>query len=214
MSKKLFSLLLGGDVHLTPDSKVIPAEVISQSLTTADMLKQAQSDAAEYRAQIEQECVQIKEEAKAEGFAEGLKQWAGKIRELEQHIENVRGEISEVIVPVALKAAKKVVGREIELKPATVLDIVRSNLKAVTTHTQITIYVSKKDLDLVEKERDDLKKLFEKIETFTIRERGDIEPGGCVIETEGGIINARLENVWQTLEKAFESLVQSKSKAK
>ena len=214
MSKKLFSLILGGDIHLTPESKVIPADVISTSLTTAQMVEKAETDVQEYRKQVEEECVKLREEAKAAGFEEGLKQWAQKIKELEEHIENVRGEMSEVIVPVALKAAKKVVGREIELNPKAVLDIVRSNLKAVTSHSNITIYVSKKDLDLVEKERDDLKKLFEKIESFTIRERADIEPGGCVIETEGGIINARLENVWQTLEKAFESLMQAKGKAK
>lgn len=212
MSYKLFSLILGGDIHLTPESKVIPAEVISKSLDITEMLEKAQKDAADYRRQIEEECIQLKEEAKTKGFEEGLKQWSEKLKELEQHIDNVRGEMSEVLVPVALKAAKKVVGREIELSPHTVLDIIRANLKAVTTHTNITIYVSKKDLDLVEKERDNLKNLFDKVETFTIRERSDIEPGGCVIETEGGIINARLENVWQTLEKAFESLLQSKGK--
>ena len=44
------------------------------------------------------------------------------------------------------------------------------------------------------------------LESFVIRERAGIQPGGCVIETEGGIINARLENQWRTLEKAFDTL--------
>jgi type III secretion protein L len=214
VSKKLFSFILGGDIHLTPESKIIPAEVISTSLDITQMLEKAKQDAAEYRKQVEEECIVLKEQAQELGFEEGLKQWAEKLQELETQIDNVRGEMSEVLVPVALKAAKKVVGREIELDPKAVLDIIRANLKAVTTHTNITIYVSKKDLDLVEKERDNLKNLFDKVETFTIRERSDIEQGGCVIETEGGIINARLDNVWQTLEKAFESLLQSKGKAK
>lgn len=213
MSKKLFSLIHGADIHLTPENKVIPAKIISDSLDAAQMLKKVQDDIAKYRKEVEEECVALRNQAKEKGFEEGLKQWADKIKELEEHIENVRGEMSEVMVPVALKAAKKVVGREIELSPRTVLDIIRSNLKAVTAHSNITIYVSKKDLDLVEKEKDHLKQLFEKVESFTIRERGDIEPGGCVIETEGGIINARLDNVWQTLEKAFESLLKSKGKA-
>ena len=34
-----------------------------------------------------------------------------------------------------------------------------------------------------------------------------IEPGGCIIETEAGIINAQLENQWRSLENAFESFM-------
>lgn len=213
MSKKLFSLILGGDFHLTPDSKIISAENISKSLDAAEMIEKVKEDIEEYRKQVEEECNQLRKEAEEKGFQEGLKQWAEKLQELETHIENVRGEMSEVIGSVALKAAKKVVGKEIELNPKTVLEIVKSNLKAVTSHSNITIYVNKRDLDLIESEKDELKRLFERVETFTIRERNDIEQGGCVIETEGGIINARLNNVWQTLEKAFESLLQSKGKA-
>ncbi|MBI3211529.1 MAG: HrpE/YscL family type III secretion apparatus protein, partial [Simkania negevensis] len=38
---------------------------------------------------------------------------------------------------------------------------------------------------------------------FSLEDREDIAPGGCIIETEAGIINASLANQWQALEAAF-----------
>ena len=53
-----------------------------------------------------------------------------------------------MIFPVALEAAKKIVGREIEASEDTIVDIVSNSLKAVSTHKKITIYVNRKDLEI------------------------------------------------------------------
>ena len=37
-----------------------------------------------------------------------------------------------------------------------------------------------------------------------------MEPGGCLIETEAGIINAQLENQWRSLEAAFKAYTEKK----
>ena len=63
------------------------------------------------------------------------------------------------------------------------------------------------DLEPLEKERSKIKKIFEHLDSFSLQERADIEPGGCIIETEAGIINAQLENQWRALESAFESFM-------
>ena len=52
-----------------------------------------------------------------------------------------------------------------------------------------------------------IKKIFERLENLSIQERDDIEPGGCIIETEAGIINAQLENQWRSLEIAFDEFM-------
>jgi type III secretion protein L len=118
-----------------------------------------------------------------------------------------------VIVPVALKAAKKILGREIETVDTAIVDIVANSLKAVAQHKKFTIYVNRKDLDVLEANRPALKKVLENPEAFSLRERADIQPGGCIIETEGGIINAQLENQWRILEQAFESLLKQAPQA-
>lgn len=212
MKKKFFSLISGEEIHLSPQTKIIPAEEIAKLVEGEELLDSVKKDAEKYRIEIAAQCEKLKEQAQATGYEEGFKEWADHIVKLEQEITRVRQEIEKIIVPVALKAAKKIVGREIELSETAIVDIVANSLKAVSTHKKITIYVNKKDLDTLEKHKARLKELFENLETFTVRERSDIEPGGCVIETEGGIINAQIENQWRTLERAFTTLLQSKGK--
>lgn len=207
MSKKFFNLIHHDSVHISPKSKVIPANQFSTLMTAEEVLESVKKDAEKYRIEVAAECEQIKEAAQKEGFEEGFVKWSEKLSELEVEVLKVRGELEKVLIPVALKAAKKIVGREIELNQETIVDIVSNSLKAVAQHKKITIYVSKKDYEVLENNRQRLKQLFESIESLSIRERSDIAPGGCVIETEGGIINAQIDHIWNLLERAFESMM-------
>lgn len=207
MSKKLFTLIHKDTVHLAPKTKVLKAKELATAASAEEMLEKVQKDAEQYRLDVAKEAEQIKANAQKEGFEEGFKQWASFIVKLEEEIKNVRKEIEKLIIPVALKAAKKIVGREIELSQDTILDIVSTNLKAVSHHKKIKIYTNKSDLEILEKNKNKLKQLFEELESLTLIERNDIAVGGCVIETEGGIINAQLDNQWRVLEQAFKTMI-------
>lgn len=210
MSKQIFALIHGGTVHPAPNSKVISAEAFSVLITAEDILKNVRVDAELYKKEVVTECEQIKEVARQEGYEEGFKMWGEHIAKLEAEIVKVRHDVEKMVIPVAIKAAKKIVGKEIELSNETIVDIVSSNLKAVSQHKRVTIYVNKNDLSIIELSRDRLKKMFENLEVLSLRERSDIKTGGCVIETEGGIINAQLENQWRILETAIETILKPK----
>lgn len=205
--KKFFSFIKEGSIHLAPQTKIIPEEEISKLMEGMEILKLIHEDAEIYRLNVVEECEQLKELSQQEGYEEGFKTWLEHIVKLEEEIAKVRKEFEKVLIPIALGAAKKIVGREIELSEDIIFDIVANALKPVASHKKITIYVNQQALHILEKKKPDLKKLFEVLETFVIRERADIAPGGCIIETEGGIINAQLENQWRTLEKAFDKLI-------
>lgn len=207
MSKKFFSLIYGEPNKISANQRIIPAEVLGQLLDAEEVLAKVKSDAEQYKLDIALECEKLKEAAQAEGFAAGYQSWAEHVAKLEQEIIKVRQDLEKVLLPVALKAAKKIVGREIELSENTIVDIVANALKSVAQHKKITIYVNKKDLDSLEQSRARIKEVFESLEVLSLRERSDIARGGCVIETEGGIINAQLENQWSALERAFASLM-------
>lgn len=211
MSKKFFSLIYGDTIHIAPKTKVISAEAYSKLLDAEEVLKHIQEDAEKYRKQVVEECEKLKEQAQKEGYEEGFNKWAEHIANLEGEVVKVRQDFEKVVIPVALKAAKKIVGREIELSEDAIVDIVSTSLKSVAQHKKITIYVNKKEIDALEVNRPRLKQIFESLEALSIRERSDIAPGGCIIETEGGIINAQLENQWRVLEVAFEKLLKNRS---
>jgi len=210
MSKKLFTLIKGDKVHLAPGTKIIPGKDFSESMDSAELIKKVQEDAETYKLEVASEAEKIKEAAEQEGFQQGLEQWAEKVVQLEEEIGRVQKELTETIIPVALKAAKKIIGREIEMSKDVVVDIVLNNLKAVAHHKKIRIHVNQQDLLTLEQNKEKLKKNFEHLESLQLVESEEVQPGGAIIETEGGIINAQLENLIKVLEKAFETFTKQK----
>jgi type III secretion protein L len=89
------------------------------------------------------------------------------------------------------------------MRPDAIVDIVIQALTPVLQSKQITIYVNKNDRELLETAKPKLKSILEQTDSVTVLDRADVSPGGCIIETEGGIINATIENQWRTLEAAF-----------
>ncbi len=206
-TQKFFTLIDGREITIAPGTKRLPAEAVSSLLGCEELLTAVQKDAEEYRKQVVAECEELKTHAEAEGFQAGFDKWAEMVAYLEKEVVKVREELQKVVMPVALKAAKKIVASELQVNPQVTLDIVSSTLKSIAQHKRIVLYVSKQDYELIESSKSRLKSVFEELESLSIREREDVEPGGCVVETEVGIINARLKDRWRTLETALENVV-------
>jgi type III secretion protein L len=201
---KIFSLLYQGDIHFAADQKIIPSEQLSTLLTAEEVLRKTQEDAATYKAQVDAECEELRKKAKEEGFNEGLSKFNDHLLQFDKEIKKIRHEAQKSILPLALKAAKKIVSKELELHPETIVDIVMQTLSSVKQNHRIKIYINKADKDPLESEKNKLKEIFESLQSLSILEREDVSPGGCIIETESGIINASIENQWRSLESAFE----------
>lgn len=204
---RLFSLIYQGEIHPASDKKVIAIEDYATLMEASEILERAREDVDAYKKSAEEESKRLKEQAKKEGFDEGLKQINDKILALDQEIKRLRHEMNKLVLPLALKAAKKIVARELEIHPETIVDIVKQALVPATQNHRITIWVNKADKEILEAEKAKIKQILEHVEVLSIKERDDIAPGGCIIETESGIINAAIENQWRALESAFERYV-------
>ncbi|MCB1107880.1 MAG: HrpE/YscL family type III secretion apparatus protein [Chlamydiia bacterium] len=204
---KYFSLIYSGEIEQGSEEKIIPAEEFSALLKAADVLKKAKEDVKVYIESNKEECQKLLTQAEEAGYNKGLSEFNKQILYYQERIKQMEHELQKTILPLALKAAKKIVGRELELKPETIVDIVRQTLKPVTQNHRIKVIVSKQDREELEKKKPEIKKMLEHVQTFIIEEREDITPGGCIIETEAGIINASLENQWRALESAFEAFM-------
>jgi type III secretion protein L len=202
---KYFSLLSGEEVHPAPGSKIIPAKEFSTLKNAAEILEKVTREAEEFKKQTVTEAEDIKKLSFQEGFQDGLVSLNQHILQLDHELKKIREDVQKRILPLALTAARKIMGEELKLHPDRIVEIVMTSLKPVTQHRKITIYVNRVDLEHLESAKSKIKKMFERLENLSIQERADIEPGGCIIETEAGIINAQLENQWRALETAFES---------
>lgn len=206
---RLFSFIKDGEIHPASNQKVIPQEEFSQLMEAHEIVEKARADAEAYRAETEAECALLREKAQEEGFQEGLEKLSEGILGLDQEKKRLRHEMNKLILPLALKAAKKIVAKELETRPETIVDIVLQALAPVLQNHRIIIWVNKADKEILEKEKTQIREKLEQVESLVIKERDDIAPGGCIIETESGIINASIENQWRAIESAFDKYLKT-----
>jgi type III secretion protein L len=201
---KFFSLIYQGDVRPAADEKVIPAEEYSKILEAYAIIEKAKEDAKTLLDKTKKECALLKEKAKQEGIEEGLEQYNLQILKMDQELKKLRHELQRMVLPIALKAAKKIVGKELSIFPETIVDIVLQALTPISQSHKVIIFVNKQDKELLESHKPQLLEMLKQVETLSIQEKSGISPGGCIIQTEAGLINATIENQWAALEKAFE----------
>lgn len=209
---KQFSLLDEKKVHPATNKKVIKAEEFSTLVDAHEILEETKKQSEAYRHEVAKECELLREAAEKAGFEEGLSKWNAMIAELENKITSVRDEMNKTIVPLALAAVEKILGKELKERPEAIVDLISSALKPVSQHRRITIYVNPQDHEIVEKNRPRIREIFEHLETLSIAPRADVGQGGVIIETEAGIINAQLESQLRALENAFRAFFQKEAK--
>lgn len=208
----LFSLIYGKTVHLDAGKKVIPKKELETLLKAEEIVKLAHEEAEKFREQTEKEAEDLKKQSEEQGFQEGLHKLNEHFAHFEKLTNEIKEEMKDQILPIVLSSIKKIVGEELKLAPDRIVDIVSQALKPVIQHHHITIYVNRDDLHKLEAKKKTLSGVLQQVETLSLQERSDIQPGGCIIETEAGIINAQLDNQIRALESALKPLLGKKKK--
>lgn len=199
---KFFSLIQGGDVHPSSDEKVIPAAVFSKLIEAMDIVEKAKEDAEKHLESARQEGERLKKAAEDAGASKGLEAFNEKILEMDQALKKVRHEMQTMVLPLALQAAKKIVSKELETYPDTIVDIVQKAIAPVTESRQVIIYVSRQDKEALDQSKGIIQEMLPHVDALSIQEK-EMSPGSCIIKTEAGMINASIDNQWKALERAF-----------
>ncbi len=167
------------------------------------------------------------EQAYQKGFAEGLRegentgfeQGTQKIEPLVSSIRDaliqlgrIREEtyqhIEKEVVELALAIAQKVICREITTDKETVLCVAKEALAKVDDPGKIKIKMSPSDLQFINETRYQLSNLVSDIDNVTFEAEESIQSGGCVIETDLGEIDARIERQLQAVEESFRNAME------
>ena len=208
---KFFSLIFQGELHPAKGKKILRKEEYSTILSAEEVLEKAKEDSAALLKQAEFDAIGLRKKAEEEGYDEGLGRFNEHLVRFDQEIARLRHEMQQMVLPLVIKASQKIVGKQLELNPETIVDIVMQALAPAVQNHRITIFVNKEDKDILEANKPRLKEILEQVDSFSIQERADVEKGGCIIVTEAGIINATMENQWRALEAAFNKYMKPKA---
>lgn len=160
---------------------------------------------AKLKAEIEVNSIKAEawEVGHGEGFEAGKKQVLLNSSNIFANVQNVMeealkqkdallNETKEDIILTIFNVAEKIVKKELTDK-----EVLKNNLlKAfdlISTSKKVTVYVNWEQLELAEELKEDLNSKFYAIEEFSIVEDKMLLPGGCIIETKMGRIDASIE---------------------
>lgn len=177
----------------------------------------------EFIKEIKEKPEEIGQKAYIEGFSKGEKDAleSGKrmfetvlnsLREAILELEKVKKEIcfnaEKEIVELALAIAKKIVGHEVTTKKELILRVVKEALKKVSDRDKINIRINPSDFQVCRDAKFQLSDLVDNTESIIFEEDDKICRGGCVIETNLGDIDARIQEQLRVVEETFKSELQ------
>ena len=174
---------------------------------------------------------QLNEQAYQKGFADGKKKgmieaentWhelgAKKLepllinlQEALLQLKNIRKEtyrqIEKEVVELSLVIAKQVICREIAIDREIVVCVAREALAKVEDSGRIKIKMSPSDLQFVNENQSQLSNLVGNIDNVTLEAAESVQSGGCIIETDLGEIDARVEKQLQAVEESFRTALE------
>ncbi len=180
------------------------------------------AEAQENAKQIEAEAWQ---RGQKEGREAGIEEGKGEIQRvidrfhvvLSKAIER-RNEIiqeSETqVVNLVLSIAKKVIKVISENQKNVVINNITQSLQKLQQKSDIIVRVNLADLKIATKHKEDILKMAERVQTITIAEDATVDPGGAIIETDFGEIDARIASQLREIEDRILELTPIKTKLK
>lgn len=190
-----------GDIAPAPGVSVLKAHEYDAFVEAAGLIGEARERAAGILAEAGKDA----EERRRAGFEAGVRE--GKDEVAEQFFAAVSGSVEQLagmenaLVDVVIRSLRTILGsfdRE-ELAVQTVSHA----LRLVRDEKRVLLRVSPDDAPLVEKRLAEITKPYPVLIRVDVRADASLSPGGCVMETELGVIDATLDRQLAVIEDAF-----------
>lgn len=162
------------------------------------------------RAQEEAET--IKKSAFEEGYRKGLEQASSDLSEFRNNLKefmSAKEEVFEYIAPdileMSVNIAKKIIKKEVESDPQVIINTIIDVLKTVSKNEpKINIRVRPQAVAFVKDSIPDIAYQYGIDAKINIISDPSIEEGGCVFQTNNGIVDASIDTQLEIIKKALE----------
>ncbi|MBN1282905.1 MAG: hypothetical protein JXA24_03945 [Proteobacteria bacterium] len=196
--------------EIVPDrGGIVHRRVVDADDQAAKILQRAEQDARRIRDQAEEVLVQARGRAAAEvkrgyseGEAKGLAQVTEKLMALERMREEFYRNAEPDVVNLVLDIAEKVIGRLVRENSEAIKGIVRQALER-SLGDRITVRLNPEDYRMLMESEHEFRDVLDRTKRLAFREDEAISKGGCIVETEVGTIDGRLETQMAAIKKAL-----------
>lgn len=186
--------------------QILDAEADARSIVGA-----ARRKADDFVAAAEREAEEIRGAAYRAGREEAESELLENLLMIKEERARVFKTVEEDILKLAVKLAEKVIGREIADDAGARAEIVLNALRAARQQEMLTVRVNAGDLPLLEQMRERISAFGRAQYIDFIADQTVRGSGGCIIESQSGTIDARVETQLRLLESALLARVSSET---
>ena len=164
------------------------------------------------RAQEESE--NIKQSAYEEGYRIGLNKAAEDVARLQtelSHFMNAKRDVFEYIAPdileISVDIAKKIIKKELALDPQIIINTIIDVLKTVSkSEPKIILRINPQTVQFVKDTIPDITYQYGIESKINIISDPSVDEGGCVLQTNNGIVDASVDTQLEIIKKAFSGM--------
>jgi flagellar assembly protein FliH len=192
-----------------------PAYELGEAVTEAErILEEARAGAAQIEEEARQRAAAVEREARERGLreardhfdeavADALAPWRGQLAESLADLATLRqrmaARVEQDLVRLALEIARKVVHREVHLDHEIALTLARVALSRAGSRALARVRLNPSDFSFVESRLAQLGAMG----TVELIEDHTVGRGGCVVETDTGDVDARIEQQFADIERGL-----------
>lgn len=184
----------------------IEGAVFDAAARAREIVAEAEAEAGRIRAEALAEREALRAGAVEAGRQEGIGQAAAALAGIAAERDRRLAGLSREVAGLALEVARRVLGRELAGDPAAVVDLAAQALAAARERREVILRVSPADAPALRASAGRLGALLQRAPGLELREDPSLAPGGVVVETEGGTIDARVEAQLAALARALEDV--------
>lgn len=112
-------------------------------------------------------------------------------------------EVEGEVVRAAMRVARELLAAELTMREDAVVDVACTALSAAKTARDINLRAHPRDASTLRSHKGRLVSVLTRAKDLEVREDKRVNPGGVLIETEAGVVDAQLETQLEELERVL-----------
>ncbi len=205
----LMSLFPNGESAPGPGVDVIRANEYAVMVESSEIIEAARKKSAEILAQALTDAEELRELARREGLEEGKAEVADQLFNAVTASVEQMGKMESGLVDVVVQSIRAILGEFDEHD--LVVRVVGQAIRLVRDEKRVTLRVSLADADTVRNQLEDILARYPGIGRVDVRPDASVAPGGCVMETEMGVIDATLDRQLAIIRDTFHKTLQERT---
>jgi flagellar biosynthesis/type III secretory pathway protein FliH len=184
-------------------ARVVRRDVDLARVRAGEIVDQAQGEAKRIIAEAEARRQAVYEAASRQGKEEGLKRWNEILATATARADELVRSNEPGLIKLAVRMAEKIIGDHLRADPATLVGIVAEAMKSAGRQRSLTIQVHPDAAEMLRGRVEELRARVPSAREIWVEENVAVPPGGCIVQSEIGSIDAKLETQLRCLETAF-----------